>query len=141
VLCRSLTKGVDYMTDPTTFLQVQNGISTGLKLQPDPTPLCLHDGRGWPRIPTMMLYQAYFIAYLVLHAVNGGDPWPFNPKSAPLNPGNPYNASKTQNGLGTMGQPDIAATLASVASEALKAVWYQSGLCIIDRNRAARLCI
>ena len=71
-----------------------------------------------------MLYQAYFIAYLVLHAING-DPWPFNPKSAPLNPGNPYNASKTQNGFGTMGQPDIAATLASVASEALKAVWYQ----------------
>ena len=42
----TLTKGVDYMTDPTTFLQVQNGISTGLKLQPDPTPLYLHDGRG-----------------------------------------------------------------------------------------------
>ena len=79
----------------------------------------------------------------IRHAINGGDPWPFNPKSAPLNPGNPYNASKTQNGFGTMGQPDIAATLASVASEALKAVWYQSGLCIfaIDRNRAARLCI
>ena len=42
----TLTKGVDYMTDPTTFLQVQNGISTGLKLQPDPPPLYLHDGRG-----------------------------------------------------------------------------------------------
>ncbi len=33
----TLTKGVDYMTDPTTFLQVQNGISTGLKLSPLPT--------------------------------------------------------------------------------------------------------
>ena len=43
---------------------------------------------------------------------------------APLNPGNPYNASTTQNGFTTMGQPDIAATMASVASEALKAVWF-----------------
>jgi hypothetical protein len=44
---------------------------------------------------------------------------------APLNPGNPYNGSKTQNGFNTLGQPDIAATLAAVASEALKAVWFQ----------------
>ncbi len=61
-----------------------------------------------------MLYQAYFTAYLVLNTIN-----------APLNPGNPYNTSKTQNGFGTMGQPDIAATLTAVAREALNAVWYQ----------------
>jgi len=42
-----------------------------------------------------------------------------------LNPGNPYNTSKTQNGFGTLGQPDIAATLTAVAREALNAVWYQ----------------
>jgi hypothetical protein len=53
-------------------------------------------------------------AYLVLNAIG-----------APLNPGNPYLKSKTQNGFNTMGQPDIAATLTAVASEALKAVWYQ----------------
>ena len=111
-------ENVDFMKDPTTFLQVQNGISTGLQLQPG-TPLFLHNGRGLAAYTHVdVLYQAYFTAYLVLNTINGGNP-------APLNPGNPYSGSKTQNGFGTMGQPDIAATLTAVASEALKAVWYQ----------------
>jgi hypothetical protein len=107
-------KDVDYMTDATTFQQVQSGISTGLKLQTE-NPVYLHDGRGlgaWTHDD--VLYQAYFTAYLVLDSIG-----------APLNPGNPYLGSSTQNGFNTMGQPDIAATLTSVASEALKAVWYQ----------------
>ena len=57
-----------------------------------------------------VLYQAYFIAYLVLDTINNGSP-------APLNPGNPYIGSKTQNGFGTFGQPDIAATLVAVAGK------------------------
>ncbi len=110
--------GVDYMTDKTTFLAVQNGIDTGLKLQPEP-PVYLHDGRALAAYTHVdVLYQAYFTAYLVLNTINGGN-------SAPLNPANPYNTSKTQNGFGTLGQPDIAATLAAVAREALNAVWYQ----------------
>jgi hypothetical protein len=111
-------KDLDYMKDPVTFLQVQNGQPTGLKLQPD-VPLFLHNGRGVAAYThDDVLYQAYFTAYLVLNTINGGKP-------APLNPGNPYIGSKTQNGFNTMGQPDIAATLAAVAAEALKAVWYQ----------------
>jgi len=106
--------GVDYMTDPTTFQQVQNGISTGLKLQPD-TPSYMHNGRGLGAYTHVdVLYQAYFTAYLVLNTIG-----------TPLNPGNLYNKSKTENGFNTLGQPDIAATLAAVASEALAAVWYQ----------------
>jgi hypothetical protein len=105
---------VDYMTDPTTFLEVQNGISTGLQLQED-TPLYLHNGRGLSTYTHAdVLYQEYFIAYLVLNTIG-----------TPLNPGNPYNKSKTQNGFNTLGQPDIAASFAAVAREALKAVWYQ----------------
>jgi len=111
-------KGVDYMLDKVTFLQVQNGIATGSKLQPD-VPLYLHNGRGLAAYThSDVLYQAYLTAYLVLNTINGGNP-------APLNPGNPYNTSKTQNGFGTLGQPDIAATLTAVAREALNAVWYQ----------------
>ena len=110
----TLKKNIDYMKDPTIFLQVQNGIPTGALLQPD-IPLFLHNGRGLAAYTHVdVLYQAYFMAYLVLNTMN-----------APLNPGNPYNGSKTQNGFGTMGQPDIAATLAAVAREALNAVWYQ----------------
>ena len=110
----TLKKNVDYLTDATTFQKVQNGISTGLQLQKE-MPVYLHDGRGLSAYThDDVLYQAYFTAYLVLDAIG-----------VPLNPGNPYNTSKTQNGFNTMGQPDIAATLAAVASEALKAVWYQ----------------
>jgi hypothetical protein len=107
-------KDVDYMTDPVTFQQVQNGQPTGLQLQKD-AELYLHDGRGlaaWTHED--VLYQAYFTAYLVLNSIG-----------APLNPGNPYKASRTQNGFNTFGQPDIAATLTAVASQALKAVWYE----------------
>ena len=112
------SKPIDFMTDPVTFLQVQNGIATGFELQPD-TPVFLHNGRGLAAYTHVdVLFQACFTAYLVLNTINGGNP-------APLNPGNPYNTSKTQNGFGTMGQPDIAATLTAVAREALNAVWYQ----------------
>jgi hypothetical protein len=108
-------ENLDYMLDQTTFQQVQNGIPTGLSLQAEPAPLFLHNGRGLAAYThDDVLYQAYFIAYLVLNTIK-----------APLNPGNPYNGSKTQNGFGTLGQPDIAAIVAAVASEALKAVWYQ----------------
>ena len=109
---------VDFMTDPNDFLQVQNGIATGSSLTPVAAQY-LHDARGLAAYThDDVLYQAYFIAYLVLNSIAGGGP-------APLNPGNPYLGSKTQNGFATLGQPDIAATVAAVASEALKAVWYQ----------------
>jgi hypothetical protein len=42
-----------------------------------------------------------------------------------LGTGNPYIGSKTQNGFGTFGQPDIAATLVAVAGKAIREVWYQ----------------
>jgi hypothetical protein len=78
-------KGVDYMLDKNTFQQVQNGIPTGLTLQPD-MPLYLHNGRGLAAYTHAdVLYQAYFIAYLVLNSLN-----------APLNLGNPYNTSKLE---------------------------------------------
>ena len=111
--------GVDFMLNEVEFQQVQNGQPTGKSLTPVMPPLYLHDGRGLAAYThDDVLYQAYFIAYLVLNTINGGNP-------IPLNPGNPYVGSKTQNGFASFGQPDIAATLAAVANEALKAVWYQ----------------
>ena len=96
------------------FQQVQNGIPTGLALESD-APVFLHNGRGLGAYTHVdVLYQAYFIAYLVLNTLQ-----------APLNPGNPYQGSRTQNGFGTFGQPDIAGTLAAVAGLALNAVWFQ----------------
>ncbi len=106
--------GIDFMKDPVTFQQVQNGIATGLAITPD-TPVFLYNGRGLSAYTHVdVLYEAYFLAYLVLNSIG-----------SPLNPGNPYNGSATQNGFGTFGQPDIASAIAAVAKEALNAVWYQ----------------
>jgi hypothetical protein len=107
-------QNVDFMTDFDSWLSVQNGLDTGQRNQSDPQLRYVHDGRGlsaWTH--TDILYQGYFVAYLVLSTIK-----------APLNPGNPYIGSKTQNGFGTFGGPDFAATLAEVATRALKAVWY-----------------
>jgi hypothetical protein len=106
---------VDYMTDFLSWLQVQNGVDTGQKIQTDSQLQFEHNGRGlaaWTHAD--VLYQAYFVALLVLSTIK-----------APLNPGNPYAGSKTENGFGTFGGPDFAATLAEVATRALKAAWYQ----------------
>jgi hypothetical protein len=110
--------GIDYMTDTTTFLDVQNGISTGLTNKIDSVQRYLHDGRGLGAYTHVdVLYQAYLTAYMVLSSLK-----------LPVNPGNPYNGSKTQNGFGTFGGPDFAATQGEVAARALNRVWFQKWL-------------
>ena len=117
-LMTTFVSGVDYMYDTGTFLQVQNGQSTGLNLQTDPTRRYLHDGRGlgaWTHAD--VLFQAYLVALLVLGTVK-----------APVNPGNPYVGSKTQNGFSTFGGPDFAAAMGECAARALDKVWFQKWL-------------
>jgi hypothetical protein len=111
--------GTDFMKDKPSFFAAQNGNPTG-SLTPG-AAVYLHDGRSFAAYTHAdVLYQAYFIAYLVLSSVNGANP--------PLNPGNPYIGATTQNGFGTFGGPDFASTLAAIAGEAIKAVWYQKWL-------------
>src|SRR6185312_6157476 len=105
---------LDYMTDAASFQQVQNGIDTGLQNQLGPQRRYLNNGRAFGAYTHLdVLYQAYFTAYLVLNTLG-----------VPLNPGNPYVNSNTQNGFGTFGQPDFAATVAAVAGFAINCVWY-----------------
>jgi membrane-associated phospholipid phosphatase len=106
---------VDYMTTFSDWLAVQNGNVTGLTSQADPQLRYIRNGRdlaAWTHVD--VLYQGYLVAFLVLNTLR-----------APLNPGNPYIGSRTENGFGTLGGPDIAATLTEVATRALAAVWYQ----------------
>lgn len=110
---------IDYMAEsPTGFadwLTVQDGNVTGLQNQIDPDLRYRRNGRDLAAFTHVdVLYQAYFTALLVLGTIG-----------APVNPGNPYVGSKTENGFGTFGGPDFAATLAEVAVKALNAVWYQ----------------
>jgi len=107
--------GQDFLTSFSDWLNVQNGGSTGLTLQNDSTFRYARDGRDWASFTHVdLLYQAYLVAALVLSTIH-----------APLNPGNPYDNSKTQVGFGTLGGPDIVGTMAEVATRALKAVWFQ----------------
>jgi hypothetical protein len=110
--------GIDYMTDTTTFLEVENGISTGLANQVDPVQRYLHDGRSLAAYTHVdVLYQAYLTAFMVMSSLK-----------LPVNPGNPYNGSRTQNGFGTFGAPDFAATQGEIAARALNRVWFQKWL-------------
>ena len=106
--------GTDYMTSVSEYQLVQNGGDSGLPVTFDPTPRYLRNGRdlaSYTRVD--VLYQGYFVAFLVLAGLN----------TAP-NSGNPYNGSITQKAFATLGGPDAAATLAEMATRALKASWY-----------------
>ena len=106
---------IDYMTDLTTWFQVQNGIDTGLRNQVDSQLRYQRNGRdlsAWTHAD--VLYQGYFIGFLVLNTLG-----------VPLNPGNPYVGSKTQNGFCTFGGPEIAASLGELAARSLDRSWYQ----------------
>src|SRR6516225_8614748 len=107
--------GIDYGTGFAEWLNIQNGVPTGLQNQFDSQVRYRRNGRDLAAFTHVdVLYQAYFTAFLVLAGIG-----------APLNPGNPYIGSKTQNGFGTFGGPDIAGTVTAVATVALNAVWYQ----------------
>ena len=111
----SYLPGFDYMTSFNDWLTVQNGNFTGLENQIDPVLRYRRMGRDLAAFTHMdVLYQAHFVAFLVLSNMG-----------APLNPGNPYIASRCENGFGTFGAPDFAVSLAEVATKALNAVWYQ----------------
>lgn len=110
----SFLPNIDFMTDFNEWLDVQNGVVTGLQTTNDPVLRFRRNGRdlaAYTRVD--VLYQAYFTAFLVLAGMG-----------APVNPGNPYIGSN-QNGFGSLGGPDFAATQGEVATRALNKVWFQ----------------
>ena len=106
--------GTNYMTSVGEYQLVQNGGDSGLPIAYDPTLRHVRNGRdlaAYTRVD--VLYQGYFVAFLVLAGLG----------AAP-NPGNPYIGSLSQKAFGTLGGPDAAATLAEMATRALKAAWF-----------------
>src|SRR5579871_2003018 len=107
--------GVDFMTDPTSWLAVQNGANPTSTIQTI-GPRYLNAARVLNMfVHVDELYQAYFMATLNL----------LDQMNVAFNPGNPYNNSKTQVGFGTFGNPHAVALVAEVSTRALKGVWYQ----------------
>ncbi|MGH9838991.1 MAG: vanadium-dependent haloperoxidase [Blastocatellia bacterium] len=111
---RTVNPGVDYLTNYGDWLDAQNGkVKEAYPF--DPAPRYIRNGRDlseWVHID--VLFQAYFNAMLVLMGVN-----------APVDANNPYRNSRNQKGFATFGPPHVAALLCGVASQAIKAVWYQ----------------
>jgi hypothetical protein len=106
--------GTNYMTSVSEYQLVQNGGDSGSPIAYDPTFRYVRNGRdlaAYTRVD--VLYQGYFVAFLVLAGLG----------AAP-NPGNPYIGSLSQKAFGTLGGPDAAATLAEMATRALKAAWF-----------------
>src|SRR2546425_10453194 len=106
--------GLDYMTDASSWLAVQNGAGPFGSNVPDSQQRYLHDGRGVSAfVHVDLLFQAYFMGLLWLL------------RNASFNVGNPYNTSRTQIGFGTFGGPHITGLLAEVSGYALRAQWFQ----------------
>ncbi len=124
---RTMLPGLDFLTQYSDWLSVQNGVTPPNPIGYDPVRRFIRSGRDLAQWVHMdVLYQAYFNAMLIMLTppdstddVTGGG------MGVPLNPGNPYVHSANQIGFGTFGQPAIAAAVAEIATRALKAVWYQ----------------
>jgi hypothetical protein len=109
------TPGADFMTDPASWLDVQNGVIPTTKI-PTIGPRYLNSARVLNMfVHVDELYQAYFMATLNL----------LDQMDVAFNVGNPYNKSRTQEGFGTFGNPHAVALIAEVSTRALKGIWYQ----------------
>jgi hypothetical protein len=103
------------MTTQTEWLAIQNGFQPTRALEYRRVRRYITTGRDigeWVHID--VLFQAYFTAFLALVEMG-----------APVNPGNPYITSATQEGFGTFGGPYFATLVAEPATRSLQGVWYQ----------------
>jgi hypothetical protein len=124
---RTVMPGFDNMTEYPEWLNVQKGCLPSQSVQFDPVHRYIRNGRDLDRwVSIDVIYQAAFNAAQILisppdvtNEETGGG------MGAPLNPGNPYNTSRTQTGFGTFGTPYINVLVTEAATRALKAVWYQ----------------
>jgi hypothetical protein len=111
---RTFLPGQNFMTNVDEFQSVENGFPPSASLAFCRTFLFIHAGLDLAAFTHVdVLYQAYFVAALVLLGLG-----------VPPNPGNPYVKSQTENGFVTLGAPDIVATMAEMATRALKAAWF-----------------
>lgn len=104
----------DYLVTWEDYLAVQNGAITGPDAF-DETGRYIRNMRDLAQYVHMdVLFQSFYNAAMILFGYG-----------APLDLGNPYSISTTQEGFATLGCPFIMGMLAEVASRALRAVWYQ----------------
>lgn len=111
---RSGAAGRDYLTDFEDYLAVQNGVLTGPDVFDEHARYIVTPRDLGQYVHMDVLFQSFYNAGMILFGYG-----------APLDLGNPYSISTTQEGFATLGCPYIMGTLAEVASRALRAIWYQ----------------
>ena len=127
------TTPADFMTDFSSWLDVQNGCQPTASQEPGGLFFCRNGRDICQYVHVDALYQAYFVACLILlaggYSFNVGNPYGQTPdpgSGKPLPDG--VSGSLAQVGFGTFGGPHILALLTEVSTRALKAVWYQKWL-------------
>jgi hypothetical protein len=111
--------GRDFMTSVEEYLRIQNGQEPSRELIPDAELHYIRTGRELAAYPySDILFQAYYMAALILPQI--GAPL----VGGPLNPGDPYLGSVTEKAFFTFGAQDAVATMAEMATRALKAAWF-----------------
>ena len=130
---RTALAETDFMTDFQSWLDVQNGIQPTQPFPLGEPRFCRNSRDLGSYVRADALYQAYFVAGLVLLA--NGMPWdrnnpygqtPEGGSGRPLPAGVP--GSLAQVAFTTFGGPHILALLTEVSSRAQKAVWFQKFL-------------
>lgn len=112
---KTVIPDVNYMTDPASWLSIQNGHNPLVTDAFDGTRLHIRNGRDLATyVHYDALYEAYLNACLILLGMN-----------APLDPGNPYLSLTKTDAFGTFGGPHILSLVTEVATRALKAAWFQ----------------
>jgi membrane-associated phospholipid phosphatase len=105
----------DFITDPTSWNNLQNGLKTTASENPDPNFRYLGDGRDLAEyVHNDVLYQEYLNAALMLATMK-----------APLNSGNPYFSLKSETGFITFGMPMLQVLVAEVVARAIKNAWFE----------------
>ena len=110
---RTVEPGVDYLADYRRWLKAQNGALAGVNRFVE-QPLYLRNGRDLGEyVHRDFAYQPYLSACLMLLK------W-----SIPVDGGNPYKHSRTQEGFATFGPQTALTRLATAAQLALQASWF-----------------
>jgi hypothetical protein len=111
---QTVVADLDYLTAVEPWRAIQNGAAAGPD-RFDSQRRYIRNGRDLGQyVHVDALYEAYLNACLILLGLG-----------APVDPGNPYATTTTQDAFSTWGGPHILSLVTEVATRALKAVWYQ----------------
>jgi len=112
------------------WIDIQNGFQPIQTLTPADKLFCRNGRDISAYVHVDVLYQAYFVAFLVI--ASGGYPVdPGNPYGTALDPGSGRplvtgaSGSVSQTGFGTFGGPAVATLVTEPSTRALKGQWFQ----------------